>query len=205
VVRTLESILAEQAMRDADDSDLSSRSDARRARLSSEAALIELGERLLSLNRRQLDSLQLPELLLEALQTARAIESPPARARAMKRVRRELRDGDEAGIRRQLAALADPRASVASAESQWLSRLQAEGSTALEEFLAAHPAADRQRLRSLLRNLERAAAAAQPKARAALQRALKDAMTPSAVDEPESSDAIEAGEPSGSDPESTRG
>ncbi len=192
-------------MRDADDSDLSSRSDARRARLSSEAALIELGERLLSLNRRQLDSLQLPELLLEALQTARAIESPPARARAMKRVRRELRDGDEAGIRRQLAALADPRASVASAESQWLSRLQAEGSTALEEFLAAHPAADRQRLRSLLRNLERAAAAAQPKARAALQRALKDAMTPSAVDEPESSDAIEAGEPSGSDPESTRG
>jgi ribosome-associated protein len=186
--------MAEQAMRDADQSDLSSRSDARRARLGSEAALIDLGEKLIGLNQRQLAKLELPELLLQALGTAAAIDSPPARARAMKLVRRELRVGDEAAIRRRLQELDGPgRPPAPGPVEQWSDRLLAEGAPAIEAFLQQCPSAERQQLRALLRNVERATPASRTKALASLRRSLK-ALLSAAATEPSEASALESDE-----------
>jgi ribosome-associated protein len=97
-VRNLTDVLAAQRKCDEDDRDLRSRSDARRERKEREAAWADLGEALVSLSARQLEQLALPEGLLDAVLEARRITSPAARARALRLVRREMRDGDEAVI-----------------------------------------------------------------------------------------------------------
>ncbi len=96
MVRSLTDILAEQRKRDEDDRDLRSRSDARRERKEREAAWVALAEALVSLSERRLEELALPEGLQDAVLEARAIRSPAARMRALRLVRRELRDCDEA-------------------------------------------------------------------------------------------------------------
>jgi ribosome-associated protein len=98
VVRNLTDVLAAQRKRDEDDRDLRSRSDARRERKQREAAWVDLGEALVNLSVRQLEQLALPEGLRDAVLEARRITSPAARMRALRLVRRELRDGDEAVI-----------------------------------------------------------------------------------------------------------
>ena len=98
MVRSLTDVLAAQRKCQEDDRDLRSRSDARRERKRREAAWAELGEALVNLSLRRLEQLALPEGLHEAVLGARAIKSPAARMRALRLVRRELRDGDEAVI-----------------------------------------------------------------------------------------------------------
>jgi ribosomal 50S subunit-associated protein YjgA (DUF615 family) len=105
VVRKLTDILAEQAKAEADDRDLRSRSDARRERKQSEAELVVLGRQLVEASDRQLDKLDLPEGLREVLAETRAIRSPSARKRALRLVRRELRDADASAIRAKLSAV----------------------------------------------------------------------------------------------------
>jgi ribosome-associated protein len=101
-MRKLKDILREQAKADRDDRDLHSRTDARRERKRSEAALADLARRLVGLTERQLSALALPEPLLDAVREARAIRSARARDRATRVVRRELRQGDAESIEEQL-------------------------------------------------------------------------------------------------------
>ncbi|MDH5823387.1 ribosome biogenesis factor YjgA [Luteimonas sp. RD2P54] len=120
--------------------------------------VLALGERLAALSPAQLQQLPLPEALLAQVLEARRVTSHIARKRQLaflaKQMRREddetlqaIRDALEAGgeAARQETAL------LHRAET-WRERLLADGDAALAELLDAHPGADRQRLRQLVRS-----------------------------------------------------
>jgi ribosomal 50S subunit-associated protein YjgA (DUF615 family) len=109
MVRKLSDILAERARAEADDRDLRSRSDARRARKQIESDLVDLARTLCALSSRQIERVDLPEPVLEALTAARAIHSAAARNRALRLVRRELRAADVEAIRARLEELGSLR------------------------------------------------------------------------------------------------
>ena len=131
-----------------------SRSEQRRTALD----VLELGERLASLAPAQLAKLPVPDALLPHIAETRRMASHGARKRQLgflaKQMRREdpealdaIRDALEAGgeaTRRETALL--HRAEVAR------DQLLEGGDEALSAFLDAHPGADRQRLRQLLRS-----------------------------------------------------
>ncbi len=108
-MRKLKDILAEQAKAEQDDRDLRSRTDARHERKRTENALADLARQLVALSDRQLAGLDLPERLRNAVGEARAIRSARARDRAIRVVRKELRNGDADSIEAQLGALGTGR------------------------------------------------------------------------------------------------
>lgn len=130
-----------------------SRSEQRRAALD----VLALGEKLAALTPTQLARLPVPESLLPHIADARRITAHVARKRQVaflaKQMRREddatldaIRDALDAGgeaARRETAAMHRIEA--------WRERLLAEGDAALSELLEAHPSADRQHLRRLVR------------------------------------------------------
>lgn len=132
-----------------------SRSEQRRAALD----VLALGEKLAALTPVQLAKLPVPESLLPHIADTRRITQHVARKRQVaflaKQMRREddatldaIRDALDAGgesAQREVAAMHRAEA--------WRERLLAEGDSALSELLDAHPEADRQRLRQLLRNV----------------------------------------------------
>lgn len=132
-----------------------SRSEQRRAALD----VLALGEKLAALSATQLARLPIPDALLPHIRDAQRITAHVARKRQLaflaKQMRREdaatldaIRDALDAGgetARRDTAALHRAEA--------WRERLLADGDAALAELLAAHPGADRQRLRQLVRNV----------------------------------------------------
>ena len=117
-------------------------------------ALQKLGEELTALPHPQLAQLPLPERLREAIEVARHLTSRGALRRQRQYIGRLMRDLDPEPIRAKLDELrgADrvSRARFRDAE-RWRERLLADGDTALTEFLARFPQADRQHLRRLLR------------------------------------------------------
>ena len=131
-----------------------SRSEQRRAALD----VLALGERLATLTPTQLAKLPVPESLLPHIADTRRMTAHGARKRQVaflaKQMRREddevldaIRDALDAGgdaARRETALMhrAEP----------WRERLLAEGDEALSAFVEAHPDADRQRLRQLVRS-----------------------------------------------------
>jgi ribosome-associated protein len=175
-VRSLSAYLADQQKRDRDDRSLTSRSDLRKARKDTESAFATLARALCDCSEKQFKRLELPEALRDLVLEARRIDSPAARDRALRLVRRELRDGDAAAVQQQLSALEKPsRASRAS--EQWCNRLIDEREPALNEFVNQYPAADRQQLRLLVRNVAKASAEQRTKAVAALTRCVRASMT----------------------------
>jgi len=108
--------------------------------------LQDLGEALVALEPSRLAALALPERLADAIALARRITRHEARRRQMQFIGRLMRDVDPAPIRAALDAMAavshEDRARFAAAEA-WRDRLLAEDA-ALGEFLAAHPALDRE-------------------------------------------------------------
>jgi ribosome-associated protein len=153
----LTDILAERERAEKDDRDLRSRSDARREQKRTERALADLGTALVEATDKQLARLNLPEPLLEVVMLARRIKSPVARHRAIKLVRKELRQSDAAEIERRYRELREPTGGARSSTlEQWRQRLIEGGDQELDVLLAAFPDADRQRLRTLCRNLKKA-------------------------------------------------
>lgn len=131
-----------------------SRSQQRRDAL----GVLELGERLVAMTPAQLEKLPLPDHLLPHIRDVQRISSHIARKRQLaylaKQMRREddetldaVRDAMDAGgeAARQETAL------LHRAET-WRDRLLDGGDTALAELLAEYPDADRQQLRTLIRN-----------------------------------------------------
>jgi ribosome-associated protein len=176
-VRKLTDILAERARAEKDDRDLRSRSDARRERKQSEQALADLSKGLVEASQKQLGRLGLPESVLEVVLAARRIESPIARSRALRLVRKELRASDFVEIENRLRELREPPARAAPAAlEQWQKRLIENGDTALDALVEAFPEADRQRLRTLVRNVNKAKEAERSKANRALTTALRQLM-----------------------------
>ena len=151
-MRKLTDILAEAEREDP--RDLRSRSDARRERKAAEAHLVALARSLVSLSGRRLLTLDLPELVLDAVQDARRIASAIARERQLRLIRQRLREADHEAIAARLDAMLRPdgRPSPGARKARrWVERLLAEGDTALDELCSLDPSADRQRLRTLAR------------------------------------------------------
>lgn len=118
-----------------------------------------MGLELLQLSDAQLDRLEMPERLREALRDMRGMTNFGARRRQAQFIGKLLRQADEAPLR---AALADFQAGQAQAAAlhrnaeRWRERLLAD-SAELAAWAAEYPGSDLQVLRNLLRNLQRAA------------------------------------------------
>lgn len=169
--------LEDQAKRERDERDLTSRSDLRKERKQSEQAYAELARTLCDCTKRQFERLVLADALYQVVTLARKIDSPSAKDRALRLVRRELRDGDADSVRRQLEALNSPKKPAAEGEpEQWLKRLVTEGDNALASFVTAYPHTDRQHLRQLLIRARKASGASLVKANTALLKCIADAL-----------------------------
>jgi ribosome-associated protein len=199
-MRSLADRLREQFKAEADDRDLTSRTDRRREQNVREDALKALAVGLVSLKAKQLERLPKSELLLYAIEEAQRLRSPMARNRQVNVVRQHLRDlapeavevleaGLDALKRGALPELIAPvvdappvAAPSTSALSLWSQRLVDDGDAALDAFVLAHPDADRQALRQharALAKLRRAASGgnalvrAEQRLRAEVERALR--------------------------------
>ena len=127
-------------------------------------ALQVLGVQLVELNEQQLESMQLPEALLDAVLEAKRLTKHEARRRQMQFIGRLMRDIDAAPIYDRLEKwLGQGREHTAQlhALERWREDLLA-GDPALERFMQAYPGADSQKLRSLIRNARREQAASLP-------------------------------------------
>jgi ribosome-associated protein len=126
--------------------------------------LQDLGEELVALTPDKLAGLDLPIRLLDAVLDAKRISKFGALRRQMQYVGRLMRDADADAIRSQLdvwkGTSVVETARLHSIE-RWRTRL-IEDELALGELLGQFPQADAQRLRALIRNVKREAAAKKP-------------------------------------------
>ena len=131
-----------------------SRSEQRRAALD----VLALGERLATLTPTQLAKLPVPDDLLPHVREARRITSHIARKRQLAFLAKQMRREDDEtldAIRDALDAGGDAarrETALMHRAETWRERLLAEGDEALSAFVEAHPDADRQRLRQLVRS-----------------------------------------------------
>lgn len=119
--------------------------------------LQSLGAALVDLSAAHLERMRLPEALAQAVREARAIASHEARRRQVQYIGRLMRGVDAAPIRAQLAAVAGGSAQERARHQRlehWRARLL-EDDGALTEFARAHPTADLQQLRALIRNVRK--------------------------------------------------
>jgi ribosome-associated protein len=139
-------------------------------------ALQALGEALVELKPGQLASLDLPEMLRDAIADARRVPTFEGRRRQMQYIGRLMRDVDPEPIAQRLALIRQGRKQENALQHEierWRERLLAEDE-ALTQLAAAHPGIDTQQLHTLIRNARREAVRGQPpKANRALFRALR--------------------------------
>jgi len=126
--------------------------------------LQDLGEELVALTPDKLAGLDLPTRLLDAVLDARRISKFGALRRQMQYVGRLMRDADADTIRSQLDVWKGTSVAETArlhAVERWRTRLIGDD-LALGELLGQFPRADAQRLRALIRNVKREAAAKKP-------------------------------------------
>jgi len=126
--------------------------------------LQDLGEELVALTPDKLAGLDLPMRLLDAVLDARRISKFGALRRQMQYVGRLMRDADADAIRSQLdvwKGTSVVETARLHAIERWRTRLIGDD-LALGELLGQFPHADAQRLRALIRNVKREAAAKKP-------------------------------------------
>lgn len=119
--------------------------------------LQDLGAALVQLSRQQIDQLQLPERLLAAVLEARRLTKHEAVRRQMQYIGKIMREVDPAPIQAQLDAwkgVSDTETAKLHLVERWRDRLLADDAE-LAEFITAHPGADSQTLRTLIRNARR--------------------------------------------------
>ena len=113
-----------------------------------------LGKNLLSLSADQLNSIELPESLKQALDEARRIRKNSALKRQLQYIGKLMRSIDVEPIQMQYEKIVNHYAVDIKALhklEKWRDRLITEGDKALEELLNEAPNADRQHLRQLIR------------------------------------------------------
>lgn len=124
-------------------------------------ALQALGVELVGLRRDQLQRIDLPPELRDAIEFAHRVTSHEARRRHMQYLGKLMRQVDAGAVRTAMDRVTgDSRAAVALMHlaERWRDRLIADDA-ALTEFVAEHPDADVQWLRSTIRAARREAAA----------------------------------------------
>ena len=121
-------------------------------------ALTDLGKELVELAQSELKKIPLDERLLEAIALAHRIKERGGRKRQLQYIGKLLRTADVEPILAAMEGLKLEHAKDNARQhrlEQWRDRLLEEGDAALNELLAQHPDADRQRLRQLLRNAQK--------------------------------------------------
>jgi ribosome-associated protein len=120
--------------------------------------VLALGETLVELTPAQLARLPIPEGLLEHIEYSKRITSHGARKRQLAFLAKQMRrEEDETldAIRNALDANSETsrrEVAIMHRMERWRERLLTEGDVALGELLDEHPEADRQGLRTLVRN-----------------------------------------------------
>ena len=120
--------------------------------------VLALGATLVSLTPAQLARLPIPEDLLEHIEYSKRITAHGARKRQLAFLAKQMRREEDATLEAIRDALeansATSKRSVALMHriERWRERLLAEGDAALAELLEEFPDADRQQLRTLVRN-----------------------------------------------------
>jgi ribosome-associated protein len=142
-----------------------------------------LGAELVKLRRDQLQKIELPDALREAVEFAHRVTSHEGRRRHLQYVGKLMRQVDADVIRDALARVTgESRTAVAQMHlaERWRERLLADDG-ALTEFVAAHPGADVQWLRAAIRAARREIAAQQaPRHARELYRWLHEQLAPPA-------------------------
>ena len=117
-------------------------------------ALQKVGEELLSLNSSDLDNMDLPDVLDEAVRTARKIQSRGGLKRQRQLIGKIMRQIDSKSVEKQLAIIKhkhDTNTVAFRRIEQWRDRLLANDKTALTEIINNHPDIDRQHINQLVR------------------------------------------------------
>ena len=143
-------------------------------------ALQKLGEELVALPDSKLDKLELPEILRDAINAAKRITAHGGLRRQLQYIGRLMRITDAAPIAEQLSAWRGDNAEVNAVfhRMEHLRTRLISDDNALTEFISAHPDADAQQLRNLIRNARREAAASQPpKSSRALFKLIRDVLS----------------------------
>lgn len=160
-------------MEDGNDADEVSRSQKKR----DVEALQKLGAALVDLPAAKLDALALPGELLSAVRDAQRIRSHEARRRQMQFIGKIMRRVDPGPVRAALAGVAGQSAAARAEQKRlegWRERLIGDDG-ALTAYAAAHPGADLQALRTLIRNARRELAESRPpRAQRELFRMIRD-------------------------------
>jgi len=113
-----------------------------------------LGVALVELPETQLHEIEIPQALREAVLEAKRIKSHEAKRRQLQYIGRLMRELDPAAIRARLDAI-EGSSAEATARHRRLEALRERlinDDAALTDFIAAHPGADLQTLRTLIRN-----------------------------------------------------
>ena len=143
-----------------------------------------LGRALVDLPDTQLEKVQMPDKLRDALLEAKRIKSHEARRRQMQYIGRLMREVDPAPLRAQLAAVEGHSAQANARHRRleaWRVRLLADDE-ALTEFAAEYPGADLQALRTQIRNARKEQKEGKPpRAFRELFRILKSIGTPGSL------------------------
>ncbi len=117
-------------------------------------AVNRLGLKLTRLSIRDLERLELPDRLREEVELSQTLK-PKSRGRQNRLIGQLLRAEDHEAIAERLEALEnDHRVGVHHERmtDRWVDRLVEEGDPAIDALIVEFPGADRQRLRSLVRN-----------------------------------------------------
>ncbi len=172
-----------------------SRSAQRRAALD----VLELCEQLVGMSAAQLGRLRIPEQVLPHLRDAQRITSHIARKRQIAFLAKQVRKLDEEAIDAIRDALSKD-GEAARRETAAMHRLEAlrdallgeDGDAAMTDLLAAHPGADRQQLRQLVRNaLDERKRNKPPRAYRELYRLLRELHAQDAADAGDTHDAFD--------------
>jgi ribosome-associated protein len=113
----------------------------------------DLGEELVSLRDAELDALNLPERVTDAIREARRITSRAGLARQRQYIGKLMRDLDLEPIRAALAARDEKNALETQRFKRveaWRDRLIAEGETALDDLAHARPTVNRREIQRLM-------------------------------------------------------
>ena len=123
-------------------------------------ALQDLGRELTSLNKKQLAKLPIdPDLAAALAEFDRLPNKHEARRRQLQFIGKLMRKSDHETIRGELQRMREPdpvEVRRGQEIERWLQTLTENGETAVNDFVEQYPAAERQHLRQLLRNMENA-------------------------------------------------
>ena len=121
-------------------------------------ALKKLGDELVTLKQEELDAMNLPESLVDALLTAKKIQSGSGIKRQRQYIGKIMRHIDSEEVKKHLDHIKhkhDTNTAEFRKIEQWRDRLLSDDKTALSEIIEIHPETDRQHINQLIRQAKR--------------------------------------------------